>query len=81
MGLLPLHIDYKVSDTLRTWLSQSMAVLSRTFCSPRKFFTLRAMVVARAIPCGGFVEIPQILCMVDLYLATPYKHSSTNLSI
>jgi hypothetical protein len=72
-------IDYKVSDTSRTWLSQSLAVLSRTFCSPRKFLTLCKMVVALAVPCGGFVEKPEILCMVDLYLTTPYKHSPTSL--
>ena len=66
------EINYKVSDTWRTWLSQSMANLSRLFCSPRKFLTLCKMLVALAIPCGGFVEIPEILCMVDLYLTTPY---------
>jgi hypothetical protein len=39
---------YKVCDTLRTWLSQSLASLSRLFCSLRKFFTLCRLVIASA---------------------------------
>ena len=74
------NINNKVSDTWHTWLSQSLANLSRLFCSPRKFLTLRRMVVAPAVPCGGFVEFPEILCMVDLYLTTPYAFSPTSLS-
>ena len=66
------NIDNKVSATSHTWLSQSMAPLSSGFCSPRKFFTLCRMMIAPAVPCGGFVEKPEILCMVDLYLTTPY---------
>jgi hypothetical protein len=36
----------KVPNTLRTWLSQSMANLSRLFCSPREFITFYRLVVA-----------------------------------
>jgi hypothetical protein len=46
----------KVSDTSHTWLSQSMAVLSRTFCSPRKFLTLCRLVTAPAYQYGNLDE-------------------------
>src|SRR6185312_16653657 len=45
----PTRLSNKsVSDTWRTRLSRSLAVLSRTFCSPRKFFTLCRLVIAPA---------------------------------
>src|ERR1700760_3013975 len=45
--LLDKIID-KVSDTWRTRLSLSLVQLSNCFCSPRKFLTLRRLMVAPA---------------------------------
>ena len=43
-------INDKVSDTLRTGLSPSLASLSRLFCSPRSFFTLYQSLAALVVP-------------------------------
>ena len=43
-----LHCKYKVCDAWHTRLSLSLAELSSSFCSHRKFFTLCKLVVALA---------------------------------
>ena len=42
------NTNNKVCDTWHTRLSRSLANLSRLFCSPRKFLTLRRLVIASA---------------------------------
>ena len=59
---------YKVSDTWHTRLSLSMASLSRLFCSPRKFLTLRQMMVALAtVHSFGLIHS----CALDNCLSQP----------
>src|SRR5205807_1158828 len=62
---------YKVSDTLHTRLSLSLASLSRLFCSPRKFLTLRQIVVALAtVRNSGLLQCSVLVNC----LSQPLKH-------
>src|SRR5579862_7755310 len=74
-AFLPLGFrrsNNKVSDTLHTRLSLSMANLSRLFCLPRKFLTLYRLVVAPVISTENWIKL-QGSALVN-YLSQPLTH-------
>jgi len=73
------NTNNKVCETWHTGLSPSLAELSRSFCSLRKFFTLCMTMVGHAGQTD--CSIAQTVCLDCLCVTTPFKYSSTNLSI
>jgi len=72
--------NYKVCGTWHTRLSRSMADLSKSFCSHRKFFTLCKPMVGFASFCSACMPKHSDPAKGYLYVTTPFKYSSTNLS-